>query len=56
MAQLQKGDTFADGQQVTGTRLNQLVDAAVILPNVITDQQIVGVLAQDDKLLVYQNL
>ena len=38
MAQIQKGDTFADGQQVTGARLNQLIDSATILPNIITDQ------------------
>lgn len=55
MAQIQKGDTFADGQQVTGARLNQLVDSATILPNIISDQQILGVLSSDDKLLVYQN-
>ena len=30
MAQLTKGDTFTDGQQVTGARLNQLVDSAVL--------------------------
>ena len=38
MPQLSKGDTFADGQQVTGVRLNGLVDNATILPGVITDQ------------------
>ena len=38
MAQISKGDTFTDGQQVTGSRLNQLIDSATILVNVITDQ------------------
>lgn len=38
MPQLNKGETFADGQQVTGVRLNNLVDGATILPGVITDQ------------------
>jgi hypothetical protein len=38
MAQISKGDTFTDGQQVTGARLNQLVDASVLLVGAITDQ------------------
>jgi hypothetical protein len=38
MAQISKGDTFTDGQQVTGTRLNQLVDSSVLLVGAITDQ------------------
>ena len=38
MAQIQKGDTFVDGQQVTANRLNQLIDSATLLPNAITDQ------------------
>ena len=38
MAQISKGDTFVDGQQVTGTRLNQLVDSSVLLVGAITDQ------------------
>ena len=38
MAQISKGDTFVDGQQVTGARLNQLVDASVLLVGAITDQ------------------
>jgi hypothetical protein len=55
MAQIQKGDTFTDGQQVTGARLNQLVDSAVILPNIISDQSVIGVPASDDKVLLYHN-
>lgn len=38
MAQISKGDTFVDGQQVTGSRLNQLVDSAQLLVGAITDQ------------------
>ena len=38
MPQFSKGDTFADGQQVTGVRLNGLVDNATALPGLITDQ------------------
>lgn len=38
MAQISKGDTFTNGEQVTGSRLNQLVDSAVLLVGAITDQ------------------
>jgi hypothetical protein len=38
MAQISKGDTFADSQQLTATRLNQLVDSAQILVGAITEQ------------------
>lgn len=38
MPQISKGDTFADSQQLTASRLNQLVDSATILVGVITDQ------------------
>lgn len=38
MSQISKGDTFADGQQVTGTRLNQLVDSAILLVGSISEQ------------------
>lgn len=38
MPQISKGDTFANNQQLTAARLNQLVDAATITVNVITDQ------------------
>ena len=55
MPQIQKGDTFADGQQVTGARLNQLIDSATILPNIILDQTNIAVngVASNDSLLVY---
>jgi hypothetical protein len=38
MAQISKGDTFTDGEQVTGARLNQLVDSSTLLVGAITDQ------------------
>ncbi|CAB4186633.1 hypothetical protein UFOVP1151_28 [uncultured Caudovirales phage] len=38
MAQISKGDTFTNGEQVTGARLNQLVDSSVLLVGAITDQ------------------
>lgn len=38
MAQISKGDTFTNGEQVTGSRLNQLVDASTLLVGAITDQ------------------
>jgi hypothetical protein len=38
MPQISKGDTFADSQQLTATRLNQLVDSAQILVGAISDQ------------------
>lgn len=38
MAQISKGDTFLDGEQVTGARLNQLVDASTLLVGAIADQ------------------
>jgi len=55
MAQIQKGDTFADGQQVTGARLNQLVDSATILPAIITDQTnlTANTVATGDSVLLY---
>lgn len=38
MPQISKGDTFANSQQLTATRLNQLVDAAQILVGAISEQ------------------
>ena len=38
MAQIQKGETFSNGQQVDGTRLNNLVDASVLLVGAIAEQ------------------
>jgi hypothetical protein len=38
MPQFNKGDTFSDGQQVTGTRLNNLIDGATLLVGAIADQ------------------
>jgi len=54
MTQISKGDTFVDGQQVTGSRLNQLVDSAQILIGAITDQTALtsATVAADDQFLV----
>lgn len=38
MTQISKGDTFADTQQLTAARLNQLVDSAQILVGAISEQ------------------
>jgi hypothetical protein len=56
MSQINKGDTFADGQQVTGARLNQLVDSATINTNFITDQSALTAktITSNDNLIVYQ--
>lgn len=55
MAQIQKGDTFTNGEQVTAERLNQLIDSAILLPQVITTKTelLSTELATDDKFLVY---
>lgn len=38
MTQILKGETFSNGEQVTGARLNQLVDSSVILVGAISEQ------------------
>lgn len=43
MAQIQKGDSFEDGELVTAGRLNQLLDSAIINPELIGDQAYIGV-------------
>jgi len=40
MPQILKGDTFANSQQLTAARLNQLVDSAQILVGAITEQPV----------------
>jgi hypothetical protein len=54
MAQISKGDTFADGQQVTGARLNQLVDSSVLLVGAVTDQTLLtaATVAADDQMIL----
>ena len=53
MAQIQKGDTFQDGELVTGSRLNQLVDSAIILPEFISAKSTpTGGLVLDDKFVL----
>ena len=55
MPQINKGDTFADGQQVTGARLNQFIDSATLLPAAITDQVTLtaNTVASGDSTLLY---
>lgn len=54
MAQLSRGQTFANGDQVTGTSLNQLVDAGSLLGGAITEQgTLVGGITVDDFFLIY---
>lgn len=55
MAQLSKGDTFSNGEQVTASRLNQLVDSATLTAGAITDQPnlTANTLASDDSLIAY---
>lgn len=55
MSQIIKGETFADGDQVTGAKLNQLVDQAVVTAEIITIQANMdaGTVASNDTMLVY---
>jgi hypothetical protein len=55
MAQISKGDTFTNGEQVTGSRLNQLVDSAILLNGSITEQTSISANTVDsaDKVLIY---
>jgi hypothetical protein len=55
MAQISKGDTFANGEQVTGARLNQLVDSAVVISGAITEQSAMtaNTVASNDSVLLY---
>ena len=57
MPQLIKGDTFADGQQVTGARLNQLLDSAQLLVGSITEQTALaaGTVEAADQLNINDN-
>lgn len=55
MAQISKGDTFTDGEQVTGARLNQLVDSATLSVGAILDQgaMTANTVAATDSVLLY---
>ncbi len=51
---LNKGETFIDGQQVSGQRLNDLIDNATALPELITTQTpIADPVANGDTLLIH---
>jgi hypothetical protein len=54
MAQIQSPETFADGQQVTAARLNNMVSGAALLPGAVTDQTALsGGVESGDFLLVH---
>ena len=55
MAQILKGDTFADSQQLTAARLNQLIDSARLQPEAITGQDdlTANTVASNDSILLY---
>ena len=55
MAQISKGDTFTNGEQVTGARLNQLVDSSTLLAGAITEQSNItaNTVATGDSILLY---
>lgn len=54
MAQISKGDTFTNGEQVTGARLNQLVDSSTLLVGAISEQasMTANTLESTDSILV----
>ena len=55
MAQIQSPETYADGQQVTASRLNNQTNGAVLLPGAVTDQTALaaGTVASGDGLIVH---
>jgi len=55
MAQIQSGESYADGQQVTADRLNNQTNGAILLPGAISDQTPIatGTVANADKVLLY---
>jgi len=55
MPQISKGETFTNGEQVTGARLNQLVDSSTLLAGAILDQgaMTANTVAATDSVLLY---
>lgn len=54
--QISPGETFANGQQVDASRLNNLAGHAMLLPGSVTEQPDIGsVIDQTDKLIIYDN-
>lgn len=51
MAQIQRGETFVDGQIVNAARLNNLVDLATALSGIILDQTATSVSVNDQVLI-----
>lgn len=57
MAQIQSPETYADGQQVTAARMNNMVNGATVLPGLITDQSVMVTTleAAADLVLLYDD-
>ena len=56
MSQISKGETFADSQQLTATRLNNLVDSATLQAGAIHSQTLLsGTVNGADELLIYDD-
>lgn len=55
MAQIQSPETYADGQQVTASRLNNQTNGAVLLPGAVTDQTALaaGTVATGDQVILH---
>ncbi len=54
MAQIQSPETYADGQQVTASRLNNQTNGAILLPGAVTDQTAIsGSVASGDTVIVH---
>ncbi len=55
MAQIQSPETYADGQQVTASRLNNQTNGAILLPGAITDQTAIaaGTVAVGDQVILH---
>lgn len=55
MAQIQSPETYADGQQVTASRLNNQTNGAVLLPGAVTDQTALaaGTVASGDQVILH---
>ena len=55
MGQLQKGIAFADGDTVTGAKLNNLVDLATLQPDAVAAQPLASSITSDDLVLIWQS-
>ena len=55
MAQISSPEVYADGQQVTAVRMNNMVNGSVLLPGAINDQSLFTSLANVDTFLIYDD-